>query len=186
MIKQFELLPEFRLLNLIVCANILVTTHSSEINQDQGFDMFCIARHMSIDLATLIIRKMIGVSGNKQEGLPNGCLINCLLSELGVRVLEDDEFAFPSRTFTKKTVSQSLAHVKGESSRADPSAGTSAGLAEEAEYDAAAGGEEAPTPPVPPRTFPDQLQHFEEAMTRRLDFLDARFDAFDGNWNSDL
>ncbi|CAL5336198.1 unnamed protein product [Camellia sinensis] len=124
---------------------------------------------------------MIGVSGNKQLGLPYGCMINRLLSELGVRVLEDDEFAFPSRPFTKKTVSQSQDHVKGESSRAGISAGTTAGLAEEAEFDAAAaGGEEDAIPPVPPRAFHDQLQHFEEVMTRRLDFLDARFDAFDG------
>ncbi|KAF5933553.1 hypothetical protein HYC85_029724 [Camellia sinensis] len=56
-----------------------------------------------------------------------------------------------------------------------------AGLAEEVEFDAAAaGGEEDAIPPVPPRAFHDQLQHFEKAMTRRLDLLDARFDAFDG------
>ena len=108
-------------------------------------------------------------------------MINRLLSELEVRVLEDDEFAFPSRPFTKKTVSQSRAHVKGESSPAGTSAGTTAGLAEEVELDAAAaGGEEDAIPPVPPRAFHDQLQHFEEAMTQRLDFLDARFEAFDG------
>ncbi|KAF5933684.1 hypothetical protein HYC85_029855 [Camellia sinensis] len=133
---------------------------------------------MSIDLAPLIIKKMIGVSGNKQLGLPYGCLINRLLSELEVRVLENDEFAFPSRPFTKKTVSQSRAHVKGESSLAGTSAGTTAGLAKEAEFDAAAAGGEEDA--VPPRVLHDQLQHFEEAMTRRLDFLDARFDAFDG------
>ena len=178
LIKQFELLPEFRVLNLIVCANIIVTTHSSKINQDQRFVLFCLARHMSIDLAILIIRKMVGVFGNKQLGLPYGCMINCLLSQLEVPVFKDDEFAFPSRPFTKKTVSQSRAHVKGESSRAGTSAGTAAGLVKEAEFDAtAAGGEEDV---VPPRAFGDPLQHFEDAMTQRLDFLDARFDAFDG------
>jgi len=181
LIKQFELLPEFRLLNLIVCANIIVTTHSSEVKQDQGFILSCIANHRSIDLASLIITKMISAHGHSKLGLPYGCLINRLLSDLGTPILDDDEFASPSRPFTKKTVSQSRAHVKGESSRAGPSTGTTAGLAEEAEYDAAAaGGEEDPTPPVPPSSFPDQLRHFEEAMTRRLDFLDARFDAFDG------
>ncbi|KAF5932419.1 hypothetical protein HYC85_028590 [Camellia sinensis] len=37
LIQQNELLPRFHLLNIIVCANIHVTTHSSHITQDQGF-----------------------------------------------------------------------------------------------------------------------------------------------------
>ncbi|GMP40689.1 hypothetical protein CsSME_00011036 [Camellia sinensis var. sinensis] len=76
-------------------------------------------------------------------------------------------------------MSQSRAHIKGESSRVGPSAGVAAGLAEEAEFDATAAGDDDEAP-VPPPDLPALFQQFAEAMIRRLDFLDARFDAFDG------
>lgn len=50
--------------------------------------------------------------------MPYGCLINRLLSRLEVSVFEEDEYTTPIKPFTKKMVSQSWAHVKGESSRA--------------------------------------------------------------------
>ena len=106
LIKQNELLPQFRLLNLIVYANIIVTTHNSEINQEQGFVLYCIAHHRSIDLATWIIQEMVAAFERNNLGLPYGCLINRLLTKLEVLSFDEDDFAFLTRSFTKKTVSQ--------------------------------------------------------------------------------
>lgn len=61
LIQQKELLPRFCLFNIIVCANIHVTTHSSHITQDQGYVLYCIDHRLPIDLSAMIVTKMISV-----------------------------------------------------------------------------------------------------------------------------
>ena len=97
---------------------------------------------------------MVAAFERTNLGLPYGCLINRLLAKFAVPTSDEDEFASPTRPFTKKTVSQSQSHIRGvPSSSGRPSAGPSAAeaMAEEAEYDAAAGrdlGEGEQHPPV--------------------------------------
>ncbi|KAF5932447.1 hypothetical protein HYC85_028618 [Camellia sinensis] len=181
LLQQNELLPRFRLLNIIVCANLYVTTHSSHITQDQGYVLYCIHHRLPIDLPEMIVSKMIGVSeGRKSLGLPYGCLLTRFLTALGVRVFYDDAFAYPLKPITKLTVSQSQAHVRGSVSGVGSSgAGNDDPLAEEEEFEAANAG--APDlPELRPRSFRGQLQHFEQSVTRRLDLLTTRLDGFDG------
>lgn len=103
---------------------------------------------------------MIALFGNKQLRLPYGCLINRLLSRLEIPVYEENEYATPIKPFTKKTVSQNRAHVKGESSRTGfSSIGDADLMVEEAKIDAATVGTEEPN--VPPRTMCDQVHRFE-------------------------
>ncbi|KAF5934133.1 hypothetical protein HYC85_030304 [Camellia sinensis] len=183
LIKQHELLPQFRLLNLIVCANIIVTTHCSEINQDQGFVLQCIAHNRPIDLATLIIQKMFAPFERSNLGLPYGCLINRLLAKLKVPAFDEDDFASPSRPFTKKTVSQSQSHIRGVpsgSGRSGAGPSTPAAMVEEAEYDAAVGGDLGEGEQHPPvRTVRGQLQSLECSVGSRFDHLEARMDIFE-------
>ncbi|THG10447.1 hypothetical protein TEA_003245 [Camellia sinensis var. sinensis] len=113
----------------------------SEINQDQGYTLYCIDRQLPINLATFILKNMIAVVGNKQLGLPYECPINHLLFTLEARVLSEDEFSTPIKPFTKKTVSQRQVHVKEEFSGLGTStAGDDDLLDEEVEIDAVTAG----------------------------------------------
>ncbi|KAL7244356.1 hypothetical protein ACSBR1_016573 [Camellia fascicularis] len=177
LIRQNELLPYFCLLNIIVCANIHVTTHNSNISQDQGYVLYCIDRHLPKDLPEMIVSKMIGVfEGRKSLGLPYRCLLNWFLTSLGVLTFDDDEFASLIKPVTKLTVSQSQAHVKGGSSGAGTSNAGDDLLAEKAEIDAVAAG----AVEMRPRSFHGKLRQFKQSITHCLDQMDARLDAFNG------
>jgi len=139
LIQQNELLPRFRLLNIIVCANLYVTTHSSHITQDQGYVLYCIHHTLPIDLPEMIFSKMIGVfEGRKSLGLPYGCLLTRFLTSFDIPVSDDDEFAHPIKSITKLIVSQSQAHVRGSVSGVGGSgAGDDDPLGEEAKFEVA-------------------------------------------------
>ncbi|KAL7229795.1 hypothetical protein ACSBR2_008365 [Camellia fascicularis] len=101
LIKQNEIFPCYRLLNIIVCANIHVTTHSSNITQDQGYVLYYIDLRLLIDLARMIVQNMILVfEGKKSWGLPYGCLINHILSSLNVSSSFDDDFSYLIKPIT--------------------------------------------------------------------------------------
>ncbi|THG14812.1 hypothetical protein TEA_018667 [Camellia sinensis var. sinensis] len=177
LIQQNELLSRFHRLNIIVCANIHVTSHSSHITQDQGYVLYCIDHRLPIDLSKMIVSKMISVFEDcKSLGLPYGCFVTRFLTSLGVSTFDDDKFASPIKPITKLTVSQNQVHVKEGSSGVGVSDAGDDPLAEEAKINRATAG----APELCPRSFCGQLQQFEQSVTHHLDQLDARLDTLDG------
>ncbi|CAL5424371.1 unnamed protein product [Camellia sinensis] len=116
-----------------------------------------------------IIAKMYqGAAGGDMGGVVDE---NVFFS-LDIKSSENDKRAYPVKPFTKKTVSQSRAHVRGEGSSHEGNEQAK----EKAEFDAAASGVGEP---AHPHSIRGQILQLERGMNQRFDHLDALLEQFD-------
>ncbi|XP_028075277.1 heat shock cognate 70 kDa protein-like [Camellia sinensis] len=116
-----------------------------------------------------IIAKMYQGAGGGDMG---GAVDEDGFFSLNIKSSKDDKRAYPVKHFTKKTVSQSHAHVGGKGSSHEGNEQAK----EKAEFDVTASGVGEP---VYPQSIRGQILQLERGMNQRFDHLDALLEQFD-------
>ncbi|CAL5352966.1 unnamed protein product [Camellia sinensis] len=116
-----------------------------------------------------IIAKMYQGAGGGDMG---GAVDEDGFFSLNIKSSKDDKRAYPVKHFTKKTVSQSHAHVGGKGSSHEGNEQAN----EKAEFDVTASGVGEP---VYPQSIRGQILQLERGMNQRFDHLDALLEQFD-------
>ena len=113
------LLLNFRLLNLIVCANIEPRGHHTDISQERGYLLYAIANNQQVDLPAFMVQQIYRTSGTARNvGMPFGLLLTRFLASKRVPEFADDTYVEVTKKLTAQTMHQSEAHVP----RAPPAA----------------------------------------------------------------
>ncbi|GFY89381.1 hypothetical protein Acr_06g0013210 [Actinidia rufa] len=112
LIYQNELTLEYRLLNIIVCANIEPRGHSSDISRERGFVLFAIGRGMSIDLPAMVFRTMAKIPKSTTTiGLPFGLFITQYLESKRTPWTGEERKIKVAKPINKTTLARSESHV---------------------------------------------------------------------------
>ena len=105
-------LPEYRLLNLIVCHNIEPLGHHMDITHERGYVFYAIANGLHVDLPTFMVLQMCNIAGSTRTvGMPFGVLLTQFLETHSVPTYPDDTYVKVCKKLNTQTVHQSEAHM---------------------------------------------------------------------------
>ena len=109
-LRQRELLPVYRLINIIFNHNIQPRNHTTALRFNGAKLLYCIVRELSIDFPRIIFHDVLRAANahHRTKTLPYGSFLTKMAEQLLIPILPDEERQWPMATVSRYTLTRTL------------------------------------------------------------------------------